>query len=129
MASLRQGPEPKRLGDENGRACAAPGRPTRRFVRQRRRPRGRAVVPTRIRLLEEVAGIRVNFCRRPTCPNFGQTPLVIFRGRGAKNAYTMDGPYNPAVLAKLMARPSRGKGDLLRNEVGSVPSRSTAIGR
>jgi hypothetical protein len=43
---------------------------------------GRIAVPARIRALDEIAGIQVNFCRMPTCLNFGKPPGPIKRGRG-----------------------------------------------
>jgi hypothetical protein len=36
---------------------------------------GGIAVPARIRALDEIAGIQVNFCRMPACLNFGKSRL------------------------------------------------------
>ncbi len=53
---------------------------------------GFIAVPARVRALDETAGVQVNFCRMPTCPNFGKPPGSIRRGRGgAVNLYRRNG--------------------------------------
>jgi hypothetical protein len=53
---------------------------------------GLIAVPKHVRALDEVAAIQVNFCRMPTCPNFGKPSGPIKRGRGGMTCSPFSGP-------------------------------------